>query len=42
MDIVGIDWTIVDNNLMYNIKNPVGFSETNQIEIIIPYPVVEK
>ena len=27
---------------MYKIKIPVGFSETNQIERIIPYPVVEK
>ena len=28
MEMVGIDWTIVDNNLMYKIKIPVGFSET--------------
>ena len=33
MEMVGIDWTIVDNNLMYKIKIPVGFSEINQIEV---------
>ena len=39
MEMVGIDWTIIENNLMYKIN---CFSETNQIERIIPYPVVEK
>ena len=29
MEMVGIVWTIIENNLMYKIKIPVGFSETN-------------